>query len=268
MRNVRIRVAYDGSQFFGWQRQDGFTSVQQTLEDALLELTRAHVVVNGAGRTDTGVHALGQVAHFHVDTPIDDDRLRFALNARLPRSVIVLRAETCSDSFHARFDAVSKRYAYVVATSRFRPPLGQTTSHWIRFPLDLARMRAAAAMLVGRHDFRAFGNTGSPRSSTVRTLQHLHVRARARGIGFVVQADGFLYNMVRNLAGTLLDVGRGRLSLEDVEAALASGERERAGVTAPACGLYLVSVQYPETVLRSPDDLGAGPAGVFPRGGG
>lgn len=267
MRNVRIRVAYDGSAFFGWQRQDGFPSVQQSLEEALLALTGSHVTVHGAGRTDTGVHALGQVAHFHVDTAIDDDRLRFALNAHTPRSVVVLRAETCADDFHARFHAVSKRYAYVVATSRFQPPLSQSACHWVRWPLDLARMRAAAALLVGRHDFGAFSNTGSPRSSTVRTVQHLRIVARARGLAIVVQADGFLYNMVRNLTGTLIDVGRGKLDLVDIEAALESRDRERSGPTAPACGLHLISVQYPLPVLRGPDAGGAGAPGVFARGG-
>lgn len=263
MRNVRIRLRYDGARFFGWQRQEGFPSVQQSLEEALLALTGQHVVVHGAGRTDTGVHALGQVAHFHVDTRLTDDRLRHALNAHTDEGIVVERAETCRDDFHARFDARSKRYAYVVTTSRFRPPIGRDHVHWVAWPLDLARMRAAADRLVGRHDFRAFGNTGSPRASTVRTLQHLRIVARRRGFAIVAQADGFLYNMVRNLAGTLLDVGRGRRTVEDVERALAGGERTDAGPTAPACGLYLLSVRYFEPVFTGPDDAGAGAPGLF-----
>lgn len=263
MRNVRIRIAYDGSRFFGWQRQEGFPSVQRELEEALLAVTGASLVVHGAGRTDTGVHARGQVAHFHVDTRLDDDRLRHAINAHTDEGVVVERAETCRDDFHARFDARSKCYAYVVATSRFRPPIGRAHVHWVAWPLDLQRMRAAAALLVGRHDFRAFGNTGSPRSSTVRTLQHLRIVPRKRGFAIVARADGFLYNMVRNLAGTLLDVGRGKRGLADIERALATGERTAAGPTAPACGLYLLSVRYAEPVFRGPDAAGAGSPGLF-----
>lgn len=266
MRNVRIRVAYDGSRFFGWQRQDGFPSVQQALEDALLALTGDAVVVHGAGRTDTGVHARGQVAHFHVDTRLTDDRLRHALNAHVDEGVVVERAETCRDDFHARFDARSKRYAYVVATSRFRPPIGRAHAHWVSWPLDLEPMRAAASILRGQHDFKAFGNTGSPRATTVRTLHHLRIVARRRGFAIVAQADGFLYNMVRNLVGTLLDVGRGKLAPTDVERALATGDRDAAGPTAPACGLYLLSVRYPEVLFRGPDAHGAGAPGLFDGG--
>lgn len=250
MRNVRLRVAYDGARFFGWQRQDGFVSVQETLEDALLAATGERAVVHGAGRTDTGVHALGQVAHVHVATRLDDDRLRHALNALTPAGVTIERLETCRADFHARFDARSKRYAYVVATGRFAPPFAPGRCHWVRWPLDFARMRAAARELVGRHDFRAFANTGSPRPSTVRTVQHLRLVTRRRGFGFVVQADGFLYNMVRNIAGTLIDVGRGKLSAADVARALTpAGERAELGPTAPACGLYLVSVRYGEALF-------------------
>lgn len=251
MRNVRLRVAYDGARFYGWQRQDGFASVQEALEDALLAATGERAVVHGAGRTDTGVHALGQVAHAHVATRLDDDRLRHALNALTPAGIAVDRVETCRADFHARFDARTKRYAYVVATGRFEPPFAPGRCHWVRWPLDFARMRAAAHELVGTHDFRAFGNTGSPRPTTVRTLQHLHFVTRRRGFGFVVQANGFLYNMVRNIAGTLLDVGRGKLSPADVARALTpAGTRAELGATAPACGLYLVSVQYAEMPFR------------------
>jgi tRNA pseudouridine38-40 synthase len=133
----------------------------------------------------------------------------------------------------------------------------------VKHPLDLDRMRSAAGRLLGKHDFRAFGNTGSPRKSTVRTLSHAHLVARRKGLALVFQADGFLYNMVRNLAGTLLEIGLGTRAPEDVERALATGERDAAGATAPACGLYLVSVQYPERPFRTVDDAGAGAPGAF-----
>jgi len=263
MRNVRILVAYDGSKFFGWQRQDGFDSVQQCIEEALHGLVGERVVVQGSGRTDTGVHALGQVAHFHVDTRLDDDRLRHALNAHLGNSICIRRAETCRPDFHARFDALGKRYLYLVATSRFQPPFAREFAHWTHDPLDLAAMRAAARLLHGRHDFRAFGNTGSPRRTTVRTLRGLRILAHQRGFAVVVEADGFLYNMVRTLVGTLLDVGRGRFPPEQVREALETGERTLAGPTAPACGLYLLRVRYPESVFPGPDRAARGVPGLF-----
>jgi tRNA pseudouridine38-40 synthase len=263
MRNVRLRLAYDGSKFFGWQRQDGFHSVQQALEEAVLALTGQVVAVHGAGRTDTGVHALGQVAHFHVETRLDDDRLCYALNAHLSDGVVIDRLETCRPDFHARFDARSKRYLYLTLTSRFRPPFGEAHSHWSSYPLDFDAMRRAARTLVGRHDFRAFGNTGSPRPSTVREIHDLRFIARAHAFALVVQADGFLYNMVRTIAGTLLDVGRGRLEADCVERALSSGDRTEAGHTAPPGGLYLVSVQYPERTFVASTARSRARPGVF-----
>ena len=263
MRNVRILVAYDGSKYFGWQRQDGFDSVQQRIEEALFGLVGERAHVFGSGRTDTGVHALGQVAHFHVDTQLDDDRLRHALNGNLPESIRIRRAETCAPDFHARFDALGKRYLYLVATSRFQPPFGRELAHWTYEPLDLAAMRAAAALLVGKHDFRAFGNTGSPRQTTVRTLRALRLLAHQRGFGVLAEADGFLYNMVRTLVGTLLDVGRGRYEPAQVRAALETGERSLAGPTAPACGLYLLRVRYAEPVFAGPDRGPRGVPGLF-----
>lgn len=258
-RNVRAQIAYDGSLFFGWQRQDGFPSVQQAIEESLEALLGDAVTVYGAGRTDTGVHALRQVANFHVDTRLDDDRLRHALNAHLPKGVVLRRLETCRDDFHARFDARSKRYLYIVATSRFRPPIGEHLAHWVNYPLDLAAMRRAAGELVGRHDFRAFGNAGSERKTTVRELTGMRVVARRESLAFVVQADGFLYKMVRTIVGTLLDVGRGHREPDSLRLALASGERTDAGPTAPASGLFLLSVRYREPAFAGRD---RGPGGV------
>lgn len=265
MRNVRMRIAYDGSRFFGWQRQDGFDSVQAALEEALAELVGERVVVHGSGRTDTGVHALGQVASCHLSTRLEDDRLRHALNHHLPEGVVVRRLETCADDFHARFDAIGKRYGYLTVTTRFPPPIGRQFAHWTCDTLDLAAMREAARGLLGKHDFSAFASSGSPRKSHVRTLQGLRIVARRERFAIVAQADGFLYNMVRALAGTLLEVGRGRLTPADVSAALAGGRRESAGPTAPAQGLYLLSVRYATPVFSGRDVGPRGAPGLFGR---
>ena len=258
-----MQVAYDGSGFFGWQRQDGFDSVQQAIEEAMEALMGEVVTVHGAGRTDTGVHALGQVAHAHVATRLDDDRLRHALNAHLPEGVVIRRLETCREDFHAEFDAVGKRYLYLVATTRFRPALGRRFCHWVNTPLDLGRMRETAAELVGRHDFAAFGNAGSERATTVRTIRALRIVPRRERFAIVVQGDGFLYKMVRTLAGTLIDAGRGKLGPREVRAALEQGDRELAGPTAPPDGLFLVRVLYGETVFAGRDQGPHGSPGLF-----
>ncbi|MEZ6014016.1 MAG: tRNA pseudouridine(38-40) synthase TruA [Planctomycetota bacterium] len=266
MRNVRCEVAYDGSRFYGWQRQDGFESVQGALEDALAALLDTVVSVQGAGRTDTGVHALRQVAHFHVDTKLPDDRLRHALNAHLAEGALVRRLETCRDDFHARFHAVGKRYLYLTATTRFRPPFARSMCHWTSWSLDRRAMAEAAQVLVGTQDFKAFGNTGSARKTTVRTIWRVRIVARRERFAIVVEGDGFLYNMVRTIAGTLIDVGKGRLTVADVRDALASGERERAGPTAPAEGLYLARVFYDEPTFHGPDGGARSAPGMFGSG--
>jgi tRNA pseudouridine38-40 synthase len=263
MRNVRALIAYDGSKFYGWQRQSGFHSVQEAIEDALLALTGEAIRVHGSGRTDTGVHALGQVAHFRTDTKLSDDRLRHALNFHLCPGVIARRLETAPDDFHARFSSIGKRYMYVVATTRFRPPFGPLLCHWVPQVLDYAAMRAGANQLLGRHDFGAFASAGSPRKSNVRTLRCLHFIARRERFAFVVEGDGFLYNMVRTIAGTLLEVGKHSLAASDVASILQSRDRAQAGPTAPPEGLYLVSVRYPQRVFLGRVGAGRGAPGLF-----
>lgn len=259
MRTVRALISYDGRAYHGWQRQDGFYSVQEAIEEALYDLVGEKVTVHGSGRTDTGVHALGQVAHFHVHTALDDDRLRHALNHRLASRTVLQRLETCRGDFHARFDARGKRYAYVIWTSRFKPPLADGLVHWTRSVLDWGAMQRAADAFRGEHDFRAFSNAGSDRKTTVRRIQSLRLIARHNRIVLVVQGNGFLYNMVRTMVGTLLEVGTGRLPVDCVAQALRSGVRTDAGMTAPAAGLYLVRVLYPEPIFQGRD---RGPGGV------
>lgn len=245
-RNIRIRVSYDGSRFFGWQRQDGFESVQQSLEEALESLTGDAVTVRGSGRTDTGVHALAQVANFHIDTHLDDNRLWHALNAHLVPGVVVRDLETCAPDFHAQMSAVGKRYAYMMELGRFRSPFSAGRATFVRGDLDVDLMRAGAVHLVGEHDFTSLASAGSTRATNVRRIFGVHILRRRGGLAIVVGGNGFLYNMVRTLAGTLIQVGRGRLEPDAVAEILAAKDRKYAGPTAPAEGLYLVSVKYPD----------------------
>jgi tRNA pseudouridine38-40 synthase len=267
MRNLRALISYDGSKFFGWQRQEGFWSVQEALERAIEAVTGAAVTVYGAGRTDTGVHALGQVASFHLETDLTDDRLRHAVNAHIGEGVQIERIETCEEDFHARFSASGKRYLYRVGTSRFRPPFPEEYAHWINQPLDLEAMKAAACDLLGEHDFGAFASSGANRKSTVRTITRARIFARRRGFAIVVQGNGFLYNMVRTIAGTLIDVGRGRLDTDCIARAIEDGRRGPLGPTAPAAGLYLLRVLYPSPAFQGPDLGPRGVAGVIQPGG-
>jgi tRNA pseudouridine38-40 synthase len=252
VRNVRVLLAYDGSRFHGWQRQEGFPSAQASLEDALLALLGERASVIGAGRTDAGVHALGQVASFHVETRLADERLLFALNAHLPEGLVARALETCGDAFHAQKDARGKRYAYLVRTETFPLPLGRGQWHWVCEALDLHAMREAACHFVGRHDFGALASAGSPRKSNERHVRSVHFLVKRRGFALVVEGDGFLYNMVRTMVGTLLEVGRGKRASASIPALLAGKDRREAGPTAPPEGLYLVRVRYDDACFVRP----------------
>ena len=256
-----LTIAYEGTHFRGWQRQPGQRSVQQELEHAFAAIDCGDVHVEGAGRTDTGVHAIAQCAHVRLARAFPEDRLALALNANLPDDVAVQRARLAPDGFHARFHARGKRYAYRCLSSPVRPAIGRDLYHWVRRPVDLDAMRRAARCLRGRHDFAAFAtNPGYRRSrGTVRTLHHVHLLHRPGGFDFVVQGSGFLYNMVRNLAGSLLEVGYGNRPPEWLGEVLAARERRRAGPTAPAAGLYLVRVLYARDLSPAGEEPGREP---------
>ena len=264
MRNLRALLSYDGSKFFGWQRQAGFWSVQEALEQAIEAVSGEAATVHGAGRTDSGVHALRQVASFHLETALTDDRLRNALNAHLTEGALVERLETCDDDFHARFSSCGKRYLYRVGTSRFRSPFPPEYAHWVNQPLSLKTMEAAAGDLIGTHDFAAFASAGSARKTTVRTITRARIFPRRRSFAIAVQGDGFLYNMVRTIAGTLIDIVRGRLEAGCIARALSDGRRAPLGPTAPAAGLYLLRVLYPTPCFHGPDLGPRGAPGVKP----
>jgi len=241
-----LTIAYDGTAYRGWQRQDGQPTVQQQLEQAFAAIDCPAVHVEAAGRTDAGVHAVGQSAHAVIGRDFPPDKLQLALNANLPPDVAVQAVRRAPDGFHARFFARGKRYVYRCCVSPVRPAIGRTLYHWVRRPVDLQAMRAAARCLLGRHDFRSFAtNPGYARTrGTVRTLQHLHLFARPYGFDLAVQGDGFLYNMVRAIAGSLLEVGYGNRPPSWLAEVLQARDRRAAAATAPAGGLYLVRVLY------------------------
>ncbi len=255
MHGYLLTIAYDGSAFAGWQRQEGFGTVQQALEDAMLAILGEPVVVHGAGRTDAGVHALRQTAHIRIARDFVPDRLLAALNGNLPPPVRVVAVRRIPLQFHARFSAVGKRYVYRTVVSRIAPVFERGRRHWVRRSCDVDRMRHAARHLLGEHDFAAFAtNPGYERKrGTVRRIDHLHVVRRGVGFDIAVQGNGFLYNMVRAIAGTLIEVGVGKREPDEVAAILASRDRRRAGENAPPEGLYLLRVLYPRHAFRFAD---------------
>ncbi len=257
MPTYLLTIAYDGSGFSGWQQQANAPSVQQALRAAFAAIDHPGVHVEGASRTDAGVHAVGQSAHVVLDRAWRPDNLRAALNANLPDTVAVQRVREAPDGFHARFFARGKRYVFRCVVGRIRPAIGRQYYHWVRRPVDLSAMRRAAQCLLGQHDFAAFAtNPGYQRKrGTVRTIQRVHLRRTATGFDFAVQGNGFLYNMVRALVGSLLEVGTGNRSPEWLAEVLASRDRRQAGPTLPPNGLYL------QRVLYAPD---LAPAGVDP----
>jgi tRNA pseudouridine38-40 synthase len=245
MRNVKLVLSYDGTDFNGWQTQPGYRTVQETLEQAIAKLTgEERVRVNASGRTDAGVHALGQVVNFYTATLHPPDVLVRAVNAHLPSDVVVCDAADVLQAFDANHDAKRKLYRYVIHDGATPDPFLRRYCCQSRHPLDAASMRRAAEPLKGRHDFHSFESDWPNRMSSVRTITHLSVNRFGDWLWIDVEADGFLYNMVRAIAGTLMNVGRSYWPEEEVARILHAEDRAQAGPTAPAQGLFLVRVSY------------------------
>lgn len=242
-----MTLAYVGTAYAGWQRQPNRVTVQSVLETALARVIGECVHTVAAGRTDAGVHALGQVVSFSTETRLSNEALRRALNACLPNDVCVLEVCDAPEGFHALRAAIGKCYRYLIQTGSLRDVFATDRLWHCRYELDCEKMRQAACHLVGRHDFRSFQSRGSPRRSTVRELRRLKIDATpllaGQRISIEIEADGFLYNMARNIVGTLVEVGRGRLEPDQLPLILQARDRRRAGPTAPAHGLYLVAVK-------------------------
>lgn len=254
MRNLRFLLRYDGTEFQGWQTQPKFRTVQETLEDAIASVTQEpRVRANASGRTDAGVHAIGQVVNFYSATKLPCDVLVKAVNANLPPDVCVRRCDEVPQSFCANKDAVAKTYRYVIYDGRPHDPFSRRYACHSRKALDADAMQRASRCLLGRHDFRCFETEWPNRLSSVRTILRLAVTRGGEFVTIDVEADGFLYNMVRAIAGTLMQVGRGAWPEAKVAEVLAAGDRCEAGPTAPPEGLFLLRVTYPEP-LALPDE--------------
>lgn len=250
MRDYRMTLAYDGTAYSGWQVQPGRVTVQAKIEWALRRITGQPVRAVASGRTDAGVHAAGQVVSFRCRTRLEPPVFRRALEANTPEDIHVRRVEVAPWGFHAIRDAICKRYRYVIQDGLERDLFRRAYSWYVPRALDVASMRQAAKLLIGRHDFKSFQAAGSPRQSSIRTIFRLDV-ARTRhefapSIMIDIEADGFLYNMVRNIVGSLVLVGHGRENVEWMGRVLAAADRAQAGPTAPAHGLTLWHVRYRE----------------------
>lgn len=244
MKNIKLTIEYDGSRYAGWQRQENAMTVQQKLEESLRKLCSEPINVIGSGRTDSGVHARGQVANFKTSSTIPPERFSLALNSVLPYDIRVRQSEEVSMDFHARFSATGKKYRYSIINNTHGTAIGWQYLYHVYLPLDLDAMSQAAKEFKGTHDYAAFMASGSPVSSTVRTIYESKLIQEERLLHFIVNGNGFLYNMVRIMAGTLIDVGKGKISADKIPNIIASKEREKAGATAPANGLFLEEVYY------------------------
>jgi tRNA pseudouridine38-40 synthase len=273
MQNIKVTLAYDGTDFHGWQTQPGVSTIQSALTEVLERITQEHIMIHSAGRTDAGVHALGQAAHFRTQSMLAPEEFQRALNALLPREIRVLAAESVAPDFHARWHALAKTYCYRFYRGRVLPPFLWRYVLHDPFPLDFDAMREAAQLFEGQHDFTSFAaSTGSEDEDQDRTVDRVIYRSEVLrgddanlpaaafanlGIArpgpeewvYVVRGRSFLRYMVRKLSGTLIDVGRGRLSPADVIELFALRDRSRSGPTLPPQGLFLVSVEYPDPAI-------------------
>ena len=241
---VKLLVSYDGTAYCGWQVQPNAITVQEMLEQAIMQVTGEKVRVTGSGRTDAGVHALGQIAHFDTHSSIPAEKFFLALNIHLPDDIKVIKSERADDDFHATRDAVKKTYRYSVYVSQSILPLKDRYAVQVEKMPDLQKMKETALILLGEHDFKCMSASGGGAKTTVRTIYSIDIIEKDGQIDFYICGNGFLYNMVRIMVGTLLKVGSGKIKKEDVIKMLSTGKRSLGGKTLSAKGLTLIKVEY------------------------
>lgn len=246
MRNIKLIIEYEGTNYCGWQAQKNGLGIQESIQNAIEKITGARPELNGSGRTDAGVHALGQVANFMTESKIPEDRFAFALNAVLPQDIVIKSSCEVPMDFHARFSAVGKQYGYLLLNSRHPTAIYRNLAYHISYceKLDISKMEAAAKHLTGTYDFAGFMSKGSHVKETVRTIYDIKVIQKDEFIKLLFHGNGFLYNMVRILSGTLLYAGIGKIDVDAIPDIIESKDRKLAGITLPAHGLYLEKVFY------------------------
>ena len=251
---IKLELEYDGTRYSGWQRQKNGRSIQQMLEKAVGRVTGTESAVHGSGRTDAGVHATGQIAHFDTDSDLAPERFASALNFYLPDDIRVITSSEAPPDFHSRFDAVGKTYIYTYRNHPQRSALHRGLCAHLPGEIELEAMRRAAEYLIGEHDFASFCANAAGKN-TVRRIEQIGIERHGPYIQILITGSGFLHHMVRIIAGTLAEVGRGERPPEDVARILAAQDRQEAGPTAPAQGLLLKQVYYPETVQEVPESV-------------
>lgn len=244
MKNIKLILSYDGTNYHGWQRQDKDMSVQEALEGACKELFKQDVTIKGAGRTDAGVHAIGQCASLMIDTPIPTQRIPLALNRILPMDIVVTHAEIMPPNFHPQYSAKKKTYRYQIMNAEYPIPQLRNYAYFVYTPLDVEAMNKAAQDFVGTHDFVAFCSPRHTKMTTERTIYYANVVKDRDGIIFEVCGNGFLYNMVRIMVGTLIEIGTGELEPGSINQIILSKNRKNAGITVPSCGLTMCHIEY------------------------
>ena len=244
MKRIKLTIAYDGTNYCGWQIQPNGITIEEILNKALSKMTGEEILVIGASRTDSGVHAMGNVAVFDTETTIPAEKIAVALNQRLPDDIVITKSEEVPLNFHPRYCNCSKTYEYHIINTRIPIPTKRLTNYFVSYVLDIDKMRQAASYLVGEHDFVSFCNVRTDVENTVRTITALDILTNGNEITIRITGNGFLYNMVRIIVGTLVRVGRGFYEPEKVKEILEAKDRKAAGVTAPAHGLMLVEIKY------------------------
>ncbi len=244
MRNIKLTIEYDGKEFNGWQKQPNKLNIQGNLERVISDITKEDIELIGSGRTDAGVHALGQVANFKTNSNIPIEKFAIAINSRLKKSIVVKKAEEVPERFHSRYNCKKKTYRYVINNSETGSAIYRNLEYNFKIPLDIVKMQEAAKYFVGEHDFSGFKASGTSSKSSIRTIYSAKVEKNGERINIELTGNGFLYNMVRIIAGTLLEVGLGKIKPEEITEIIESKDRQRAGKTLPPQGLYLVEVDY------------------------
>ena len=245
MRNIKLTIEYDGKDFNGWQKQPNKLNIQGTIEQAIKSITGEDVELNASGRTDAGVHALGQVANFKTNSQIPIEKFAIAINSRLKKSIVIKKAEEVDERFHSRLNCKRKTYRYIINNSPYGTAIYRYLETHIPQKLNVEKMKKAVKYFIGEHDFKAFKASGTSSKSSIRTIYKAEVLKMPNNRIYIeLTGNGFLYNMVRIIAGTLVDVGTGKIKPEDITKIINEGKRENAGKTLPPYGLFLVKVEY------------------------